>query len=218
MLLYRPISCQRDFAALQEDINKLDIWINTNYLQFNTSKCKYTVVSWKRPGLTPTSLTLQGHHFERVECFKYLGLLLTSDLSWTAHVEFICSRASGTTVQKILSICWATDPTPAIPWYVHSLNMPVSMESLPAAKYKHTGGCSKICPHKHWDQAYSQLLQLFNIPSLSECRLYLDLCTMFKIVHGLFEFPLGIFNTHCSRTPSTDRPFLFDLLFAHTNY
>ena len=148
MLLYRPISCQRDFAALQEDINKLDIWINTNYLQFNTSKCKYTVVSWKRPGLTPTSHTLQGHHFERVECFKYLGLLLTSDLSWTAHVEFICSRASGTTVQKILSICWATDPTPAI----HILGTStlricqLSMESLPAAKYKHTGGCSKICP------------------------------------------------------------------------
>ena len=75
----------------------------------------------------------------------------------------------------------------------------------------------RMC-YNHWDQAYSQLLQLFNIPSLSECRLYLDLCTMFKIVHGLFEFPLGIFNTHCSRTPSTDRPFLFDLLFAHTNY
>ena len=162
------------------------------------------VVSLKRPGLTPTSLTLQGHHFERVECFKYLGLLLTSDLSWTAHVEFICSRASGTTVQKILSICWATDPTPAI----HILGTStlricqLSMESLPAAKYKHTGGCSKICPHKHWDQAYSQLLQLFNIP-LSECRLYLNLCTMFKIVPWLFEFPPGILNTYYSRTPST---------------
>lgn len=28
-LLYRPISCRRAFAALQEDINKLDTWINT---------------------------------------------------------------------------------------------------------------------------------------------------------------------------------------------
>ena len=39
---------------------------------------------------------------------------------------------------------------------------------------------------KSWDQAYSQLVQLFNITELSEHRLYLDLCTMF-IVHGLFS-------------------------------
>jgi len=93
MLLYRPISCQRDFAALQEDINKVDTWINTNYLQFNTSKCKCMVVSQKRPGLTPTSLTLKGHHLEHVECFEYLSLLLSSNLSWNAHqVESICCR------------------------------------------------------------------------------------------------------------------------------
>ena len=45
---------------------------------------------------------------------------------------------------------------------------------------------------KYWDQAYSRLLQLFHIPTLSQRRLHLDFCTMFKIVHGLFEFPLGI--------------------------
>ena len=62
---------------------------------------------------------------------------------------------------------------------------------------------------KHWDQVYSQLLQLFDITKLSERRLYLDLCTMFKIVHGLFHFSSGIFNTYSGRTPSTNRPFCF---------
>ena len=62
---------------------------------------------------------------------------------------------------------------------------------------------------KRWDQAYSQLLQLFDITKLSERRLYLDLCTKFKIVHGLFHFPSGIFNTYSGRTPSTNRPLLF---------
>ena len=71
---------------------------------------------------------------------------------------------------------------------------------------------------KRWDQAYSQLLQLFDITKLSERRLYLDLCTMFKIVHGLFHFPSGIFNTYSGRTPSTNRPLLFHRLFTHTNY
>ena len=51
------------------------------------------VVSRKRAGISPASLTLQGNHLERVECFKYLGLLLTPDLSWSTHVDSICSKA-----------------------------------------------------------------------------------------------------------------------------
>ena len=58
ILLYRPITCQGDFAALQEDINKLDSWIEANYLQFNISKCEYMVVSQKRAGISLASLTL----------------------------------------------------------------------------------------------------------------------------------------------------------------
>ena len=66
ILLYRPITCQGDFSALQED---MDSWID---LQFNISKYKYTIVSWKRAGISPASLTLQGHHLKCVECFGLL--------------------------------------------------------------------------------------------------------------------------------------------------
>ena len=62
---------------------------------------------------------------------------------------------------------------------------------------------------KRWDQAYSQLLQLFDITKLSERRLYLDLCTMFKIVHGLFISPLAfLILTRAELQVLTD-PFCF---------
>ena len=38
-------------------------------------------------------LILNGVPLERVETFKYLGLLLSSDLSWSNHVDSVCSRA-----------------------------------------------------------------------------------------------------------------------------
>ncbi len=49
----------------------------------------------------------------------------------------------------------------------------------------------RICA-KSLEERYEDLLQLFNLPAMSERRLYLDLCTMFKIVHGFFYFPSGI--------------------------
>ena len=64
------------------------------------------------------------------------------------------------------------------------------------------------CTPNAGNQAYSQLLQLFDITKLSERRLYLDLCTLFKIVHGLFNFPSGIFNTQAELKVLTD-PFCF---------
>ena len=67
MLLYKPISCQEDFAALQNDIDKLEFWTTTNQLQFNTSKCKYMVVSRKRAGILPPPLTLKGQLLQQVD-------------------------------------------------------------------------------------------------------------------------------------------------------
>jgi len=33
----------------------------------------------------PSNLLLDDQTLERVECFKYLGIILTSDLSWLSH-------------------------------------------------------------------------------------------------------------------------------------
>ena len=44
-----------------------------------------------------------------------------------------------------------------------------------------------MCP-KNWDASYQELLQLFSLPNLQQRRVYLDLCSMFRIVHGLFPW------------------------------
>ena len=40
-------------------------------------------------------LTLTDLHspLEQVETFKYLRVLLSSDLSWSSHIDFICTKA-----------------------------------------------------------------------------------------------------------------------------
>ena len=109
-------------------------------------------------------LALCPHHLECVECFKYLGLLPSSNLFWTAHILSLYAVRWGS--------CWdcCTESSTNIfllQLYIslHGMSTLVcqpSMEPLPAERYKQDvqkfalGMCSKC-----WYQAYSQLLQLF---------------------------------------------------------
>ena len=71
---------------------------------------------------------------------------------------------------------------------------------------------------KRWNADYLELLSLFNIPSLRDRRLYLSLCTMYKIINELVDFPINVFipkpPTHLRSSGLTS---LFVQPFARTN-
>jgi len=45
-----------------------------------------------------------------------------------------------------------------------------------------------------WDAGYEDLLELVGLPPLEQRRIYLKLCLLFKITHGLCHFPTGTFT------------------------
>ncbi len=93
LLLFRHIRNQEDYHQLQHDVSMIEDWVNSNYLTLNTAKCKYMVVSRKRCPPAPVSLALGGTELEKVDCFKYLGVLLCNDMSFSKHIESICTKA-----------------------------------------------------------------------------------------------------------------------------
>ena len=56
----------------------------------------------------------------------------------------------------------------------------------------------KMCT-KSWDSGYQDLLDLTQMPTLENRRLYLSLCTLYKIIHGHFYFPDNVFISQPSR-------------------
>ena len=84
--LFRLINYSEDFVALQDDIDKVGSWSCTNYLKLNQAKCKYMIVSCKRiPSVPSSPLLLEGHPLDQVNTFKYSGVLLSHDLSWSEY-------------------------------------------------------------------------------------------------------------------------------------
>jgi len=48
MLLFKTIISTGDYVELQKDVDTLNNWVTTNHLSFNTSKCKYMLISRKK--------------------------------------------------------------------------------------------------------------------------------------------------------------------------
>ena len=96
ILFYHPIYCLNDYVHFQQNIDKLYMWSEVNLLQFNPAKCKYMiVVSRKRSRLLPVSgLNISGTTLIKVDHYKYLGVWLSHNLSWSKHIEEMCKSAS----------------------------------------------------------------------------------------------------------------------------
>ena len=89
VLLYRPITCSYDVRAIKFDIEEVEQWADSNHLNLNPTKCKYMVISRKQCATYSFVLYLNGVPLERVEIFKYLGVLLRSNLGWSDHITMI---------------------------------------------------------------------------------------------------------------------------------
>ena len=198
MLLYRAIDGPEDFATLQRDINAVNNWVSNNYLQFNVSKCKFMHISRKRQFHHPIpDLLLDGQSLERVTSFKYLGILLTSDLKWSCHIESICSKA-----RKILGLiyrrfCEHAEPSALLQLYMslvrphleygcHIWDPHLQKDKVMLENVQKFG--LRICA-RQWDLGYNELLSNFHAPTLQDRRLYHKLCNMYKIVNNPFPLP-----------------------------
>ena len=82
-----------NYTELQSDINLINNWTSENHLVFNTSKCKQMVISRKRNQYNFHTILLGNEALELVQRYKYLGVTITSNLSWSEHINTKCLKA-----------------------------------------------------------------------------------------------------------------------------
>lgn len=79
--------------ALQHDINQLELWSSNSLLQFKPAKCKVLTVTRKQnPCLFPCRI--YDNLLVRTNTESDLGIIVTKDLKWDAHVAKIVSKAN----------------------------------------------------------------------------------------------------------------------------
>ena len=81
-------------SSLQESSNDICREVHERRMQLNPIKCKEMLIcfKWKTPIIT--NITIDNSSIERVSSYKLLGLIISSNLKWNAHIEFLTKKAS----------------------------------------------------------------------------------------------------------------------------
>ncbi len=83
-----------DEAAYLEEVERLTSWCQDNCLSLNVSKTKELIMDFRKRQQRPyTPLMISGTPVERVSSFKYLGVYISEDLTWTTHIQTQVKKA-----------------------------------------------------------------------------------------------------------------------------
>ena len=90
--MYRNISTFDDHVELQADLKKLETWADSWGMRFNAGKC-YTLQTRSKSSYM---YNLCGTFLKQVTETTYLGINISSNLKWNAHINNITRKAGQT--------------------------------------------------------------------------------------------------------------------------
>ena len=132
---------------------------------FTVSKCKCMLISRKHNASTPP-IDLNKHKLQNVQCYEYLGLLLSSDLSTLKpHVPrlrnfWACYTAKFTTTPA--HNLWQNSIVrPHLEYGAHVWHPHLAKDTSALEKVQKFG--LRICS-RNWNASYQELLDTFQLP------------------------------------------------------
>eukprot|EP00061_Rhincodon_typus_P015831 g43734.t1 len=77
----------------RREIEGLVMWCNENNLSLNVNKPKQLIINFRKKGGEHIPIYINGTGVERVKSIKFLGMMITDNLSWTSHVDATVKKA-----------------------------------------------------------------------------------------------------------------------------
>ena len=196
-IMYIALKPKINTAALQEDLNTLDKWTKKWKMSFNLEKCHVIPVT-RNKTITKTQYILHGQPLQTVSQAKYLGITITSDLRWNAHINSISSKANRSlgflrrnlkvSSIQIKTLAYFTFVRPILensctvwdPYTATQINK-LEMIQRRAARY--------VLHRHHNTSSVTNMLQSLGWRSLADRRKDAKLCMLYKISNDLVGIP-----------------------------
>ena len=93
--VYLTVSSLQDSQVLQSDLDSLQCWERTWHMEFNPTKCQVLHITRSRKPVM-SRYFIQNRELESVDTAKYLGEIISKDLSCNTHINKIAASANRT--------------------------------------------------------------------------------------------------------------------------
>ena len=94
-IVYHNIKDTKDCEELQQDLLELERWETEWQMEFHPDKCNIIRVTRSKNPIM-FNYQLRGHQLEVVTDAKYLGVTISHDLRWDAHIRNVANTANRT--------------------------------------------------------------------------------------------------------------------------
>lgn len=74
------------------DLGRYYNWLLNNKLKLNIDKTKYMLLKQKNKIVNNITISINGTELQKVDSFKYLGLVIDENLTWVDHIEHIKNK------------------------------------------------------------------------------------------------------------------------------
>ena len=82
-----------DETAYRDEVQRLTTWCVDNNLALNTAKTQEIIIDFRKHSADPAPLHIHGDCVERVPTFKFLGIHITEELSWSTNTTATVKKA-----------------------------------------------------------------------------------------------------------------------------
>ena len=159
--------------------------------------------------IIPLQIYINGFLIEEVQHFKYLGVWISSDLTWTKHIEIVSCKArrvlgymyrtfapycdSHTIISLYKSQVLPLLDYASVVWDPHLKKDKLLLESVQLYATRMAS--------KSWKESSDSLNQRFELPTLEHRRQYFKLLLTYKFLNAYTFCPSGYFLYHANPNP-----------------
>lgn len=205
--IYLAISSEGESITLQNDLHNLEVWEKEWDMSFNPSKCQVLHITRAKCPIQ-TKYILHGSALEAVSSAKYLGVMISDDLSWGPHIDSTSKKANQTLGflkrnikvhnRDLKSTAYTTLVRPQLEyastvWSPHTAADITKLESVQRRAARWT------TRDYQRTSSVTQMLKDLNWRTLEQRRIDSRLILMYKITYDLVAIPVADYLTPNTR-------------------
>ena len=210
--LYFTMESEDDRSALKTDLDILSAWETRWDMEFNPSKCQVVHVTGSRKTVK-TGYVLHGQVLESVPCARYLGVDISSGLTWNFHIDRVTANANRTLgfIRRNIKTKMPKVRASAV-WDPHTKVRISQIEQVQRRAARWTAS------NFYRQSSVTEMVKQLGWRSLEQRRADARLCLFYKVIHGLVAVPLPDYIHHSNRISRYCHSMTFRQVSTSTDY